>query len=135
MSTAAGSGSYSILTRATASSATARVSATTAATASPAHVARSSGRGSCGADFMPFKWASTATHGSQCLARSAPVNRRTTPGIAIASAPSILRILACGCGLLTNATCTMRGSTMSSTNWPRPSTSFFAFGRGIDLPM
>ena len=33
------------------------------------------------------------------------------------------------------APCTMRGRVTSSTYWPRPSTSFFTFGRGTDLPM
>jgi hypothetical protein len=36
-------------------SATARLSATTAATASPTQVAVLSGSGSCGADFMPLR--------------------------------------------------------------------------------
>ena len=113
----------------------ARVSATTAATASPTQVARSTGRGRCGADFMPLRCASTATQGSQWGARSWPVNTRSTPGSCRASAVSMPAILACASGLRTNATCTMRGSTMSSTNWPRPSTSFFTLGRGTDLPM
>ena len=70
MSATGGSICQAIEILATASSATARLSATTAATASPAQVAVVSGRGSCGADFMPLRWARTATQGSQCGARS-----------------------------------------------------------------
>ncbi len=84
---------------------------------------------------MPFRCARIATQGSQWAARSLPVKTFNTPGIFNASAASMLTIRACACGLRAKATCTMRGRIMSSTYWPRPSTSFLAFGRGIDLPM
>jgi len=59
---------------------------------------------------------------------------RTTPGIAAAFFVSILTILACACGERTYATCTMRGSTMSSTYWPRPCVRRRAFGRVTERP-
>ena len=55
MSSCAGSGCQSTASAATPSSAAARLSATTATTGSPCQVARSSGSGYCGADFMPFR--------------------------------------------------------------------------------
>ena len=62
----------------------ARVSATTAATASPCQQARSSAMACCGADFMPLRCASTPTQGVQMLRELARRSNdaRCTPGAA-----------------------------------------------------
>ena len=130
-----GSSSHSTATSAAASSACARVPATTAATASPCHVARSTANACCGADFNPAKCPNTPTHGEQTPASSAAVTTRTTPGIAAAAEPSIPTIPACAYGLRTNATCTIRAAWMSSTYCPCPRSSRRAFGRGTLCPI
>jgi len=78
-----------------ASSACARVSATTAATASPCQQARSIAIACCGGDLMPFKCASTATHGEQYSATARPSNTPITPGASRALEKSIRLTLAC----------------------------------------
>ena len=93
----------------------ARVVATTATTGSPTQHARSSAIGCSGGDFSPLRWASTATHGVQTFARSAPVKTRRTPRTSFAAAVSIEVMRAWAKWERTKATCTMRGSTMSST--------------------
>ena len=73
-----------------ASSASARVRATTIATGSPTQHARSTAIGYCGADFMPGKQVSVPTQGPvHSLASSAPVMTRATPGWRFASAVSM----------------------------------------------
>ena len=115
LSATAGSSCHSIRTSSAASSASARVRATTIATGSPAQHARSTAIGYCGADFMPGKQVSVPTHGAvQSLASSAPVMTRATPGWRLASLVSIETILAWAKGLRTNAACSMRGSETSS---------------------
>jgi hypothetical protein len=71
----------------------------------------------------------------QSAAISAPVTTRITPGQRAAAAPSMRLIRAWANGLRQKATCAMRGSTRSSTNWPRPCSSRRAFGRGTERPM
>ena len=87
----------------------ARVRATTAATASPCQQARSTAMACCGADLMPLRWVSTPTHGVITFASSAPVTTATTPGAFSPSAASMFLMRACACGERTNATCAMRG--------------------------
>jgi hypothetical protein len=72
MSTTTGSSSHSASISATASSACERDSATTAAQASPCEHARSIAIACCGGDLMPFRCASTATHGVQYSATALP---------------------------------------------------------------
>ena len=101
--------------RSAASSASARVRATTMATGSPTQQARSTASGYCGADFMPGKQVSVPTQGPvHSTASSAPVMTRATPGWRLASATSIETILAWANGLRRNAACSMRGSVTSS---------------------
>ena len=80
MSTTTGSSSHSASISCTASSACARDSATTAATASPCQQARSIAIACCGGDLMPFRCASTATQGVQYSATARPSNTPMTPG-------------------------------------------------------
>ena len=63
-----------------ASSACARDSATTAATASPCQQARSIAMACCGGDLMPFRCASTATQGVQYSATRRPVEHGDDAG-------------------------------------------------------
>ena len=64
---------------------------------------------------MPGKQVSVPTHGPVTrLASSAPVMISATPGWLLASAVSMLTILAWACGLRTKAACSIRGSVMSS---------------------
>src|SRR5919106_1024570 len=86
MSVTAGSSSKSTATSSTASSAARRLAATTATTASPCQQARSTASGCCGADLIPWRCASTPTHGLQSLASSAPVTTRMTPDLRAAAA-------------------------------------------------
>ena len=118
-----------------ASSASARVRATTAHTASPCQQARSTAMACCGADLMPLRCVSTPTHGVITLASSAPVTTATTPGDFFAAAASMLLMRACACGERRKATCTMRGSDTSLTYWPRPCVSRARFGRGTERPI
>ena len=84
-----GSTSQSIFTSSAASSALARLSATTATTASPCQVAVSSGSAYCGADLRPWRCDSTPTQGSWISASSGPVTTAITPGAALAAAASM----------------------------------------------
>jgi len=61
--------------RSAASSACARVSATTAATASPCQQARSIAIACWGGDLMPLRCPSTATHGLQYFSSARPHHR------------------------------------------------------------
>ena len=85
MSTTTGSSSHSASISCAASSACARDSATTAATASPCQQARSMAIACCGGDLMPFRCASTATHGVQYSATARP--SKTADHAGLASAP------------------------------------------------
>ena len=115
LSVTAGSSCHSTWMRSAASSASARVRATTMATGSPTQQARSTASGYCGADFMPGKQVSVPTHGPvTSLASSAPVMTSATPGWRLASVVSMARILAWANGLRRNAACSMRGSEKSS---------------------
>ena len=112
---AAGSSCHSTSISSTASSASARLCATTIATASPCQQARSTAIGYCGADFMPGKQVSVPTHGPVTIfASSAPVITLTTPGARAAALTSRRTIFACAYGLRRKAACSMRGSEMSS---------------------
>ena len=64
LSATTGSSCHSMRTRSAASSASARVRATTITTGSPTQQARSTAIGYCGADFMPGKQVSVPTHGA-----------------------------------------------------------------------
>jgi len=135
MSMTAGSASQSASISATASSAWLRDSATTAAQASPWQQARSMAMACCGGDLMPFRCASTATHGVQYSATARPSNTPMTPGAFSAFEKSSFLILACACGLRKNATCARRGKRRSSVKAPRPWSRRCAFGRGTLWPM
>src|SRR5580704_18372375 len=89
-SVTAGKTSYSTSTSAQASSASARLLATTAHTASPCQQARSTAIACCGADLMPFKCVSTPTQGVITLASSGPVTTATTPGADFACPASMV---------------------------------------------
>ena len=75
-----GSSCHSISTSSAASSAWARVVATTQTTASPCQQARSTAMACCGADFMPSMLVSVPTHGVQISASSRPSTILITPG-------------------------------------------------------
>jgi hypothetical protein len=135
MSTTGGSRSKSTCSTCNASSACSRVSATMATTGSPCQQARSMASGYCGADFMPARWARVATQGLHTVAMSRPSATRMTPGMARAAAASMDRMRQCATGLRQYTTCASRGSSMSSRNWPRPSTSRRALGREALVPM
>ena len=81
MSVTASSSSYSTSTNSAASSATARLVATMAATASPCQQTRSIAIACCGADLRPFRCESTPTHGVMTAASSLPVTTAMTPGM------------------------------------------------------
>ena len=126
-----GNGSYSTTTRSAASTACARVSATTAATMSPTNRTLSvanTGRfsvsgiaGNCCNDGRP---------------RSSPPAwyTATTPGIDNASVTSTETRLACATVDRTNATCAMFGSTRSSTYFPAPVNSAGSSRRRTAFP-
>ena len=102
-------------TSSAASSAWARVRATTMATGSPTQQARSTAIGYCGADFMPGKQVSVPTHGAvHTFASSAPVMTSATPAWLLASLVSMETMRAWAWGLRTNAACSMRGRETSS---------------------
>jgi hypothetical protein len=111
------------------------VRATTATTASPCQQARSTAIACCGADLMPLRWVSTPAHGVQTFASSAPATAAITPVARLAASTPICLMRACACGERTNATCAMRGNTMSLTYWPRPWVRRARFGRGTERPI
>jgi len=115
ISVTAGRSCHSTCRCCSASSACARVSATTATTGSPCQQARSIASACCGADFMPARWPSVATHGWQTVATSAPSTIAITPGIARAASRVILTMRQCATGERQYTTCAMRGSLMSTT--------------------
>jgi hypothetical protein len=88
-SVTAGKASHSTRTRETPSSATARLSATTAATGSPCHEALAVASGRWSADFIPAKWARVPTQPEHTGAMSSPVTTAATPERARAPAESI----------------------------------------------
>ncbi len=115
MSVTASNSLYSTATLSAASSATARLVATTAATASPCQQTRPMAIARWDADLSPFKCESTPTQGVMTEASSSPVTIAMTPGMALAALASIPTIFAWACGERTNATCPIRGSSMSLT--------------------
>ena len=114
MSTTAGSSSKSTSISAAMSSASARVSATQAAIASPTWRTLFRARQGCSEGLKPGRL-ETARIGFT-PARSAAVNTasRHFPGIWMSP------MRAWASGLRRNATSFMPGSLMSATNWPRP---------------
>src|SRR5262249_24056574 len=74
----------------------------------------------CGADLMPLRWVSTPTQGGITFASSAPVTTAITPGAFLPAAVAIVSMRAWAWGERTKATCGMRGSVTSLTNWARP---------------
>ena len=134
-SVTAGRGWYFTSTSSQASSACARVRATTAHTASPCQQARSKAIACCGADFRPFRWVSTPTQGVITLVNSAPVTTAITPGAFMALSVVVLTMRAWACDERTNATCVMRGTLTSLTYCPRPCVRRCKFGRGTERPM
>ncbi len=115
MSTTAGRDSYSTAMAASASSASARLAATTAQSGSPTQVTRSTASACWGAERRPLKWPSTPTHGVHTRASSAPVTTATIPGIALAAAVSRAVMRACASGLRRKATWVSRCTATSST--------------------
>ena len=95
MSMTTGSSSHSATISCAASSACVRVSATTAATASPCQQARSIATACCEADLMPFRCPSTATQGVQYSAIARPSYTPITPGALRASVKSSDTMRAC----------------------------------------
>jgi hypothetical protein len=69
------------------------------------------------------------------FANSAPVTTAMTPGDVFAAAVAIAVMRAWAWGERTKATCAMRGSVTSLTNWARPRVSRARLGRGTDLPI
>ena len=69
----------------------------------------------CGGDLMPFRWASTATHGVQYSAtRAAVEDRDHARAWRCAFSKSSFVMRACAYGLRKNATCASRGKRRSS---------------------
>src|SRR5215470_17437758 len=115
MSVTTVSGSYSTSTSSAASLASARLEATTTATASPAKRALSLASGQCGGLLMSSVTGQAIGSGpAQSSARSAPENAATTPGASDARETSTLLIFACAYGLRTRANQTIPGSERSS---------------------
>ena len=114
----------------------ARLSATTAATASPTQVARSSGSGSCGADFMPLRCASIGHPGiavrRQVLAGEDAQHARHLQRLAgVDPDDPRVRVRAAHEGHVHHAR--QHRCRRRTGRGPRPASC--AFGRGTDLPM
>ena len=103
------------MTASAASSAAARLVATTAATASPCQQTWPMAMARCGADLSPFRCDSTPTQGVMTSASCCPVTTAMIPGIRLAASTSMRMILAWAWGERRYTTWAMRGSTRSLT--------------------
>ena len=85
-------------------------------------------------DLMPARCAEHGHPGLADLGRSrAPVDHRDHAGQRAAPRRRSMRVMRmCATGQRQNTTCARRGSSMSSTNWPRPCVSRRTPSRGTD---